>query len=281
MAQPSRFYLGRVIKLGSMTADLLIRIIFDPPTISLRGTRYTFISAQDITTDDGRHAVFAMLAKYRPDGEVAVVDPSKHVLKQASVQDLLRATSSFVYVPSLSGIAYRHLGGVLSHELFERMFSDLVSQSGYQVDGFALERDRGDLFLVISDFRSGRELQTLNAAQIDTLFDRVRRFCELAISPSFIQAIDETSPSFQAAWPIYANRGDIKRIRVIAFSNARLSTRRKPEMTGEVLGVPFVCSVLDFVRYASILSAKGGFEPIEIDVTSVNGAPLPCLTRPL
>jgi len=151
-------------------------------------------------------------------------------------------------------------------------------RGGYQVDGFALDRDRGDLFLAISDFRSGRELQTLNAAQIDTLFDRVRRFCELAISPSFIQAIDETSPSFQAAWPIYASRGDIKRIRVVAFSNARLSTRRKPEMTGEVLGVPFVCSVLDFVRYASILSAKGGFEPIEIDVTSVNGAPLPCLS---
>src|SRR6185312_2875433 len=112
---------------------------------------------------------------------------------------------------------------------------------------------------------------------IDALFDRVRRFCELAITPSFIQAIDETSPSFQAAWPIFASRSHIRRIRVVVFSNARLSTRRKPEMAGEVLGVPFVCSVLDFARYASILGAKGGFEPIEIDVTSVNGAPLPCL----
>lgn len=137
MAQPSRFYLGRVIKLGSVTADLLIRIIFDPPTISLRGTRYTFTSAQEVTTDDGRRAVFAMLAKYRPDGEVAVVDPSKHALKQTSVQDLLRATSSFVYVPSLSGIAYRHLGNVLPHELFERMFSDLVSHSGIALLGNA------------------------------------------------------------------------------------------------------------------------------------------------
>lgn len=150
-------------------------------------------------------------------------------------------------------------------------------RGGYQVDGFALERDRGDLFLVISDFRTGHELQTLNASQVDALFDRVRRFCELAINPSFIQAVDETSPSFQAAWPIYDGRSHIKRIRVVAFSNARLSTRRKPEMTGEVLGVPFVCSVLDFARYVSILTAKSGVEPIEIDVTSVNGAPLPCL----
>lgn len=150
-------------------------------------------------------------------------------------------------------------------------------RGAYQVDGVAFDRDRGDLYLAICDFRSGRKMETLNAAQIDSLFERVRRFCELAIQPAFINAVDETSPSFQAAWPIYDGRGLIRRIRIVAFSNARLSTRRKPEMTGEVLGVPFVCSVLDFARFASILSAKGGVEPIEIDVTAVNGSPLPCL----
>ncbi|MFC4526241.1 AIPR family protein [Dyella halodurans] len=150
-------------------------------------------------------------------------------------------------------------------------------RGAYQVDGITLERDRGDLFLAISDFRSSRKLETLNAAQIDALFERIRRFCHLAVQPTFINAVDETSPAFQAAWPIFDGRSQIKRIRVVAFSNARLSTRRKPEMTGEVLGVPFVCSVLDFARYAGILSAKGGAEPIEIDVTAVNGAPLPCL----
>lgn len=150
-------------------------------------------------------------------------------------------------------------------------------RGGYQVDGFALDRDRGELFLAISDFRFGRELQTLNAGQIDALFSRIRRFCELAISPSFIQALEETSPTFQAAWSIHDGRSQIKRIRAITFSNARLSTRRKLEMGGEVLGVPLVCNVLDFARYASILSAKGRSEPIAIDVTSVNGTPLPCL----
>lgn len=137
MAQPSRFYLGRVIKLGSMTADLLVRTIFDPATISVRGARYTFISAQVVKTDDNRDAIYAMLAKYRPDGEVAVVDPSEHSLKQTSVQDLLRASSSFVYIPSLSGIAYRHISGALPYDLFERMFFELVSQSGYGLLGSA------------------------------------------------------------------------------------------------------------------------------------------------
>jgi hypothetical protein len=150
-------------------------------------------------------------------------------------------------------------------------------RGGYQVDGIALDAERGDLFLAVSDFRAGRESETLNAAQVDALFERVRRFCEQAIQPAFINAIEETSPAFEAAWPIYSNRALIRRIRVIAFSNARLSMRRKPEAAGEVLGVPFVCSVLDFARFADISAARGGQEPIEIDVTALNGTPLPCL----
>ena len=150
-------------------------------------------------------------------------------------------------------------------------------RGGYQVDGFALDTERGDLFVAISDFRTGRELETLNAAQVDVLFERVRRFCVQSVDPAFINAIEETSPAFEAAWPIYSNRPQIRRIRVIIFSNARLSTRRKPETTGEALGVPFVCSILDFTRFADISAAKGGQEPIEIDVTALNGGPLPCL----
>ena len=150
-------------------------------------------------------------------------------------------------------------------------------RGGYQVDGCAIDVERGDLFLAISDFRSGRDLETLNAAQIDALFERVRRFCEQAIQPAFINAIEETSPAFEAAWPIFSGRPHIRRVRVIAFSNARLSTRRKPEASGEVLGVPYVCSVLDFARFADISAARGGLEPIEIDVTALNGKPLPCL----
>lgn len=177
---------------------------------------------------------------------------------------------------------------------FFQLYSDLATQNGdctdlayapvrkegrggFRIDGYALEAERGDLYLAISDFRPGRQLESLNAAQIDALFEQVRRFCELAVQPGFLNGIEETSPTFEAAWTIFSHRSKIRRIRVIALSNARLATRRKPEMTGEVLGVPFVCSVLDFARYVDIQNAHGGAEPIEIDVTALNGTPLPCL----
>ncbi|GJD51055.1 hypothetical protein OPKNFCMD_3806 [Methylobacterium crusticola] len=150
-------------------------------------------------------------------------------------------------------------------------------RGGYQIDGCALDVERGDLFLAVSDFRTSRVLETLNAAQTDGLFARALRFCEQAVQPAFIHAIEETSPTFEAASLIYSGRAQIRRIRIVAFSNARLSTRRMPETTGEVLGVPVVCSVLDFARYADISAARGGLGSIEIDVAALNQSPLPCL----
>lgn len=150
-------------------------------------------------------------------------------------------------------------------------------RNAYQIDGYAIEAERGDLYIAVSDFRSGEELETLNAAQVEGLFERVRRFCEQAVQPTFLNALEETSPAFEAAWAIHSQRAHIRRIRLIAFSNAKLSTRRKPEASGELLGVPLICSVLDFARYSDILSARNGAEPIEIDVVELNGSALPCL----
>ncbi|CAN1562507.1 Abortive bacteriophage infection, resistance [Caulobacteraceae bacterium] len=151
-------------------------------------------------------------------------------------------------------------------------------RGGYQVDGIALESERGDLYLAVSDFRSDRELETLNAAPLEEIFNRVRNFCELSVQPAFINGLEETSPAFEAAYLIFEKRAFIKRVRVIVFSNARLATRKKPEAATEWLGVPVVYSVLDFRRYVDIGRAHGGTEPIEIDLAELNSGPLPCLS---
>ena len=50
----------------------------------------------------------------------------------------------------------------------------------WQVDGFAIDVDRGTLYVAVCDFRSDPALQTLNAAQIDVMLRRVRNFVEQA-----------------------------------------------------------------------------------------------------
>ncbi|UGY02462.1 AIPR family protein [Bradyrhizobium quebecense] len=185
------------------------------------------------------------------------------------------------------------LSGSPQQEAFFRLYARMAGEAGectdliytparkdgrgaYQIDGYALEKETEELYVAVSDFREGRD-QSLNVSQIEALLQRAKNFLELSVSAEFITALEETSPAFEAAYPIYSNTKSIRRIRIIIFSNARLSTRRPPEHAAEIIDRPVVLSIFDFARYDAMKRSMGRTEPIEIDVTKLNGKPLPAL----
>lgn len=147
----------------------------------------------------------------------------------------------------------------------------------FEVDGYAWDPDRGELHLAVCDYHADPELQKINFDRVDQLFSRVARFCELAIDEDFVDGLEETGPAFELATLLIGARHAIMRIRCTIFSNARLATNKKTLEEGRVIGAQTTCNVFDFVRYAAILNAQGGNEPIELDVSELNGKPLPCL----
>ncbi|RIX31855.1 AIPR family protein [Sphingomonas edaphi] len=150
-------------------------------------------------------------------------------------------------------------------------------RGGYQVDGAAFDSERGVLYLAICDFRGIDTLETINSADIDALTQKVRRFIEFAVAPGNLEAFPAQSPEFEAGHALAFQTASVRRIRVMVFSNARLSTRRPPEPAPEITGLPVVYNFLDFARYASIVSSRGSPEPITVDLQSLSGAPIPCL----
>ena len=59
------------------------------------------------------------------------------------------------------------------------------SRNGYQVDGYAIDKDRGELFLAVSDFRQTGGLETLDAADLERHFRRAERFFALSLQFQF------------------------------------------------------------------------------------------------
>lgn len=149
---------------------------------------------------------------------------------------------------------------------------------GYQINGYAVDIDRGELFIAVCDFRADDELEPLDQKQIDSLCGRAERFIKFSQLPEFVNSLEETSPAFEAAYPIYNRYGSIKRVRIIVFSNARLVTRKKYIESKAVQGKTFTYNVLDITRYADIIGSRTGSEPIEINLVELNGSPLPCLS---
>lgn len=186
-------------------------------------------------------------------------------------------------------------GGVFQQEAFFTLFAEIASENGdtidleyshchrdggkqpYRVDGHAFDHDRGTLHLAVCDYSEIPEVETLNAARLDSNLKRVTNFVENSLRPEFINALEDSGEAFEAAYPIYSNRTAIKRVRVILFTNARLAARRPPQLADEVAGMPVVYSVLDLSRYADIQNSREGPESIEVDIEGIAGAPVPCL----
>ncbi len=123
MPNQARYYLGRVVKQGMMTDDLLADALRNPVVVQRHGFHYTFTQI-DLSPD----RFYARLSKFKAQGEVEVVEESEHLELTEQVPGLLVASSPFVYLPSFSGIAYRHIWNKLERSTFEAVFRLLVEE---------------------------------------------------------------------------------------------------------------------------------------------------------
>jgi len=126
VSKQARYYLGRVLKRGELTADKMAQAVREPMTIEYRGTKYSFIDYEVVGSAGSVGGFYAKLVKYKQQGAVTVVHEELHASQSAEVQNLVDAASPFVYAPQFSGIAYRHIWNALPSDQFERVFKELI-----------------------------------------------------------------------------------------------------------------------------------------------------------
>jgi hypothetical protein len=129
MSSQSRFYMSRVVKLGQLNTQAVIEAIQNPASVQIRTTKYTFTDSRVFGPKNSPAGIYARLAKYRADGSVDVVRDESHAVEKEDVENLIEASSPFVYLPAYSGIAYKHVWNSLPREQFERAFCELVEAS--------------------------------------------------------------------------------------------------------------------------------------------------------
>lgn len=141
MVRQSRFYLGRVLKRGGLSKEMILEAMREPATIELRGTRYSFTDFQSFGLPGNETGFYAKLAKYQQEGAVGIVHEDEHASAETQVRNLIDASSAFVYLPDFSGLVYRHVWNALPREQFERVFKALVEHkfilTGCDVDPVA------------------------------------------------------------------------------------------------------------------------------------------------
>lgn len=128
MATKGTYYVGRVLKLGTLDQSMLIDAIRKPVSIKHRNSAWTVIDISEVN-QPGHHFIFGRLSKYAPEGEVGLVDEATNSEKKQLEPNLLVASSPFVYIPEHSGIAFLNISGQIETNIFIKRFCDRINKT--------------------------------------------------------------------------------------------------------------------------------------------------------
>ncbi len=120
--------MGRVLKLGTLDQKKLIDAIKEPVSVNFRGNSWTFIDVEE-HRDNFDHFIFGRLSKYKPQGEVVVVDTEKRTEETQFENNLRVASSPFVYIPEHSGIAFLNIHSHIEQTVFINRFCSIVEET--------------------------------------------------------------------------------------------------------------------------------------------------------
>jgi hypothetical protein len=128
VAKKGTYYLGRVIKLGTLDQALLMQAMLNPSPYKSRGNAWTIIDCKQYRSGQ-QDFIFGRLSKYVPEGEVTVIDEEKRQERQQREPNLQVASSPFIYVPSHSGIAFLNVYGHIEQKTFMAIFAGIIEET--------------------------------------------------------------------------------------------------------------------------------------------------------
>jgi len=151
--------------------------------------------------------------------------------------------------------------------------------SGIRVDGYGGDPidSSGTLSLIIADFNQSHEVGRLTGTEMNAIFQRLYRFLQKTLEPTWRNALEETSRAFGLADLIAQRWNGINRVRLILISNRELSERVDGREADEFDGRTITYSVWDIKRLHRFATIGHGKEDIEINLKEDFGVALPVL----
>ncbi len=140
-----RYYLGRVIKIN-LDQERLMDAITNAPIVSIGRFDWTITDVIDNRSEETPY-VFGKLSKYAKEGHATVIDEVSRSQVDADVPNLLEASSSFIYLPEYSGVAFLHVWNGIQEDVFPRRFKSIIEAA---FDGFFVSCDVEP----VSDYRA-------------------------------------------------------------------------------------------------------------------------------
>lgn len=164
-------------------------------------------------------------------------------------------------------------GAISGYDLTEHK----ITSRGQAVDAWSYDDEFSKLTLILADYRTSGELESLTKTDINTCFKRLRNFIFSALKPGFSASLEEADPVSELAWLIQESSKDISQISLVVVSNAQLSSRVVELPQDKAGNYATSTEVWDLGRTFRSETSGRSRESVEIDFSESREKGIPCL----
>ncbi len=147
-----------------------------------------------------------------------------------------------------------------------------IKVSGYSVPE---EDSRLDLFVTLY-YGTCEQTPSVNGGDVDTAFRKLERFLGKALAGLHTE-LDPSGNQYQMAEHIHRLKGQIDRVSLYVFTNARLAQRKEKERKPDLLGMGATYEVWDLERFRRLRESGASSEPVIVDLRHQPAGGLPCV----
>lgn len=147
----------------------------------------------------------------------------------------------------------------------------------YRVDGYAFDEFDNTMNLIIADFDGNDLERRLTGTSANKNFGLLLKFLDVALTTDLYQEIEMSTPCADLVDLLRYNKKNIRKYRLIIFTDADMSAAIKTIEIEDYNGIPVEGQIWDIDRLFRVCCSEQGRQIIEIDFKEYCGEGIPCI----
>ena len=147
----------------------------------------------------------------------------------------------------------------------------------YRVDGYAFDEFDNTMNLIIADFDGNDLGRRLTGTSANKNFGLLLKFLDAALTTDLYQEIEMSTPCADLVDLLRYNKKNIRKYRLIIFTDADMSAAIKTIEIEDYNGIPVEGQIWDIDRLFRVCCSEQGRQIIEIDFKEYCGEGIPCI----
>ena len=147
----------------------------------------------------------------------------------------------------------------------------------YRVDGYAFDEFDNTMNLIIADFDGNDLERRLTGTSANKNFGLLLKFLDAALTTDLYQEIEMSTPCADLVDLLRYNKKNIRKYRLIIFTDADMSAAIKNIEIEDYNGIPVEGQIWDIDRLFRVCCSEQGRQIIEIDFKEYCGEGIPCI----